>query len=112
MEMFPNRRWIVINSNQVSQINWNQILESSPESLRYSVDGTKTFVKYEVTIVEEDHQETYIDAETGQEVTYWVYAGVYGRPDIYQEGMIEYNHQQMLDFLSGPDWTPPMDMNV
>jgi hypothetical protein len=109
MEMFPNRRWLIIDATMVPQINWNQILESSPQGLRYSVDGTKTFVKYEVTVVEQDYQETYIDVETGQEVTYWVYAGTYGRPDIYQEGMTEYKHQEMLDLLSGPEWTTPME---
>ena len=46
---FPNRRWCIINSGDVSAVNFGQVLENSAQTCRYSVDGTKTFVKYNIT---------------------------------------------------------------
>tara|TARA_Y100001963_G_scaffold113540_1_gene157259 strand:+ start:16 stop:516 length:501 start_codon:yes stop_codon:yes gene_type:complete len=46
---FPNRRWCIINSGDVSSVNFGQVLESSAQTCRYSVDGSKTFVKYNIT---------------------------------------------------------------
>ena len=46
---FPNRRWCIINSGDVDAVNFGQVLENSAQTCRYSVDGTKTFVKYNVT---------------------------------------------------------------
>jgi hypothetical protein len=83
-------------------------LESSTDSLRVSVDGTKTFVKYEINIVTEDYVVTSINATTGEESSYTVTAGVYGRPAIYSEEYPEYNHQEILELLATPEWTQPM----
>jgi len=109
MSRFPNRRWLVIPTSEVSNINFNQVLESSADSLRYSVDGTKTFVKYEVTVVEESYTQTYIDPETQEEVTTTVLAGVYGRPSIYNGTYPEYNHEDILALLATEEWTAPVD---
>ena len=46
---FPTRRWCIINSGDVSSVNFGQVLENSAQTCRYSVDGTKTFVKYNIT---------------------------------------------------------------
>ena len=46
MSRFPNRRWLVLPVSEVENINFNQVLESSLDSLRYSVDQSETFVKY------------------------------------------------------------------
>ena len=46
---FPNRRWCIINSGDATNVNYDQILENAATTLRYSVDGSKTFVKYNVT---------------------------------------------------------------
>ena len=109
MSTFPNRRWLIIPTTAVESIDFNQILESSPESLRLSVDGTKTFVKYEINEVLEDQTYTGINPETGEEITNTTLAGVYGRPNIYQEGDTEYNHEEILHILSTEEWTKPME---
>ena len=106
---FPNRRWLIIPTTATGSIDFNQILESSPESLRLSVDGTKTFVKYEINEVLEDIVHTTINPETLEETTSTTLAGVYGRPDIYQEGDTEYNHEQILEILSTEEWSKPME---
>ena len=105
MSRFPNRRWLIISANDVENINFNQVLESGSDTLRYSVDGTETFIKYEVTIVEQDEVHTFTDPETGEEQTTTTLAGVYGRPSFYTESMTEYNHQEILDILSTDEWT-------
>jgi len=46
---FPNRRWCIINSGDATNVNYDQILENAATTLRYSIDGSKTFVKYNVT---------------------------------------------------------------
>ena len=105
MSRFPNRRWLIISANDIENIDFNQVLESGSDTLRYSVDGTKTFIKYEVTIVEQDEVHTFTDPETGEEQTTTTLAGVYGRPSFYTESMTEYNHQEILDILSTDEWT-------
>ena len=108
MSRFPNRRWLVIPATEVENVNFNQVLEASADSLRYSVDGTQTFVKYEVRVVEEDITETFIDAETGEEQTVTTLAGTYGRPSIYTE----YNHAEILALLATEAWSAPAEEQI
>ena len=109
MSTFANRRWLIIPTTLIGSIDFNQVLESSPESLRLSVDGTKTFVKYEINEILEDQTYTGINPETGEETTHTTVAGVYGRPSIYQEGDTEYTHEEILTILSTEEWTTPME---
>ena len=109
MSTFANRRWLIIPTTLTGSIDFNQVLESSPESLRLSVDGTKTFVKYEINEILEDQTYTGINPETGEEITHTILAGVYGRPSIYQEGDVEYTHEEILTILSTDEWTTPME---
>jgi len=102
---FENRRWLVIPTDKIDDINFDQVLEPNKDSLRKSIDGTETFVKYSVTIIEEDYVTTVIDAESGEESNYTVKAGVFGRPDIYSEDYKEYKHKEMLELLSTDKWT-------
>jgi len=44
---YDNRHWVVISASDVSNIDFTQVLETSADTLRYSVDGTQTFVKYD-----------------------------------------------------------------
>jgi hypothetical protein len=108
MSTFTNRRWLIIPTTLTGSIDFNQVLESSPESLRLSVDGTKTFIKYEINEVLEDQTYTGINPETGEETTSTTLAGVYGRPSIYSEEYTEYTHEEILTILSTEEWTTPM----
>ena len=102
---FENRRWLVVPTSIVDDIDFNQVHESNIESLRKSVDETLTFVKYEVNVVEETYTETFEDIETGEEVTNTIEAGTYGRPSIYSEEYTEYTHSEILELLSTEQWT-------
>jgi hypothetical protein len=45
--MFDQRRFSIISSGDASLIDFSTVCETSIDTLRYSVDGTKTFVKYD-----------------------------------------------------------------
>jgi hypothetical protein len=48
MNTFEKRRWLIIPVSLIESIDFNEVLESSANNLRLSIDGTKTFVKYEI----------------------------------------------------------------
>jgi hypothetical protein len=98
---FENRRWLVIPTSIIDDIDFNQVHEPNAESLRVSIDGLETFIKYEVNVVEETYTETIVDAENPDlESTVTVEAGTYGRPSIYDEAYTEYNHADILALLA------------
>ena len=45
--MFDNRKWVIIGRDDVSSVDFSKVMERSADTLRYSTDGNKTFVKYE-----------------------------------------------------------------
>ena len=106
---FENRRWLVIPTSVLDDIDFNQVLEPRKESLRKSVDGTLTFVKYEINVIEETYTETFWDVDTNQEMTNTIEAGVYGRPDIYNDDYTEYNHSEILELLATDQWTEQLE---
>ena len=103
--MFENRRWLVIPTEITGSIDFNEVLESSVEGLRLSLDGTQTFVKYDVTEVTSSFESVFINAESGEEITETVESGVFGRPSIYSEEYNEYNYQEILSLLSTNKWS-------
>lgn len=69
------RKYVIINSSDVSSVDFSEVVETSANTLSYSVDGTKTFVKFE-----------------GEETPSFLV----GKP--------QHNHAQILEILSGPEW--------
>lgn len=102
--MFENRRWLVIPTSLTGSINFYEVHESSVDTLRLSLDGTQTFVKYDITEITESYSETYPDTETGEPVTTVFEAGIYGRPSIYSPEYPEYTHSEILNLLTGSAW--------
>ena len=49
---FENRKFIIFNVSELNQIDFNQVLETSLDTVRKSVDNTKTFVKWDGVIPE------------------------------------------------------------
>jgi hypothetical protein len=47
MNTFDNRQYIIFNVSELSAINFEDVLETSENTLLRSVDGSKTFVKWE-----------------------------------------------------------------
>ena len=42
-----NREFVVFNVSEIDDINYDEVIERSADFLRLSLDGEKTFVKYE-----------------------------------------------------------------
>ena len=49
---FENRKFMIFNVSELNQIDFNQVLETSLDTVRKSVDNTKTFVKWDGVIPE------------------------------------------------------------
>ena len=81
--MFENRKWVIISKDDVSSIDFTQVLETSASTLRYSTDGNKTFVKYE------------------------------GSQPSFLSGKTEYTHSQILAILNDVDgeWINEITIN-
>jgi hypothetical protein len=47
---YDNRKFMIFNISELNQINFNEVLETSSDTVRKSVDETKTFVKWDGTI--------------------------------------------------------------
>ena len=44
---FENRKWVIFNTSETGSIDFSQVLETSAETLRLNLSGSRTFVKYE-----------------------------------------------------------------
>jgi len=69
------RTYVIIDASEVSSVDFDQVAETSADTIRYSLDGTKTFVKYE------------------------------GTQPFFLLGKTEYSHEEILSILSGPEWS-------
>ena len=45
--MFDNREFMIFNVSELPLINFEEVLETSENTVRRSLDGTKTFVKWD-----------------------------------------------------------------
>ena len=41
-----SRTFVILDADEVVNINFNEVLEDSADTLRFSLDGDKTFVKF------------------------------------------------------------------
>ena len=45
--MYENRKYVILNTSETGSINFSQVMETSVNTLRTNISGSKTFVKYE-----------------------------------------------------------------
>ena len=81
--MYENRSYLIFSISEIDKIDFSKVQETSADTLRLSVDGTKSFVKWE--------------GEAPEFVATLTTA----------EG--PYTHSEILTILSGPEWTAPME---
>ena len=79
---YPNRRFVIFNVTELNQIDFNQVFETAIDTVRKSVDETKTFVKYDMP------QPSSVASLTTKSQ--------------------EYTYDEMLNILSTPEWNKPM----
>ena len=106
---YDNRRYLIIPTTITGSINFNEVHETSVDTLRLNISGSQTFVKYEVTEVTASYTETYEDLETGTTGSRTVEAGLYGRHSIYSGSYSEYTHSEIISILTGSEWTSPIE---
>lgn len=108
-----NRQYMIFNTIEVSLINFNEVIETSAETLRTSNDGTKSFVKWEgrqiivsgMPTFDLDENGNPIISGTPEEVVTEAYI-----PDSIKAlttGEGPYTHEEILVILAGSDWTDP-----
>ena len=82
LQDYENREFMIFNVSELNQIDFTQVLETSVDTVRKSVNQTKTFVKWDGTIPESVNNLT------------------------TKEG--PYTYDEILVILSTPEWTSPM----
>ena len=78
---YDHRHYVIFNCSELDKIDFNQVLETSIDTVRKSVDGSDTFVKYEG-----DMPSSVVSLTTKSQ---------------------EYSHNEILLILSTPEWTDP-----
>ena len=48
MEEYDNRRFVIFDVSELESVDFSEVYETSSSTVRKSVDGAKTFVKYNV----------------------------------------------------------------
>ena len=78
---YEDRNYMIFPVDQVSAIDFNEVLETSQDTLRKSVDETKTFVKW----------------EGEQPICVYLLSGTEG----------PYTHSEILSIMDTSAWTDP-----
>lgn len=81
LQEYDNREFMIFNVSELNQIDFTQVLETSLDTIRKSVNQTKTFVKWDGLIPECVNNLT------------------------TKEG--PYTYDEMLQILDGTEWTDP-----
>jgi hypothetical protein len=78
--------YVIFNVSELDKIDFNQVFETSIETVRKSVDETLTFVKYATD--EMPSSVSSLDTKQGP-----------------------YSHEEILAILATPEWNPPYPEN-
>lgn len=84
--LYEHRSYMIFNVSELDQIDFSTVLETSAQTVRKSVDETKTFVKWE------NEMPACVSGLTTKEGPY--------------------NHSEILEILSGAEWTATLDENM
>ena len=110
--MYEQRNFAIFSTTEIDQVDFSQVLETSADTLRKSVDETKTFVKWDQGPYDPTPYEV-IDAETGETT---MFTPEPPQPPAFLSTLttIEgpYTYSEILDILSGHEWTAPMEEMV
>jgi len=72
-----SRKYVIINADEVDSVNFSQVDETSENTVRFSTDGSLTFVKF--------------DTDTTPS---------------FLVGKTQYTHSEILAILATDAWTP------
>ncbi len=94
--MNDNKHWVIFDCTELSTINFSQVEETSIDTVRKSVDGSQTFVKYSFTTY-------YLNENQDSPLVDTMPSSVEALTTKSQP----YSYNEILTILSGPDWTDP-----
>lgn len=80
---YNNREFMIFNVSELPNIDFNEVLETSIDTVRKSVDETKTFVKWDGETIPPSVQS--LSTKEGP-----------------------YTYEEILDILSTPEWSEPI----
>lgn len=83
--VYNNRQFIIFPITEISKVDFTQILETSEDTVRKSVNGTKTFVKWDT-----EEQPAFISTLLNTEGPY--------------------TYEEILEILSTEEWSLPLDI--
>ena len=72
-----SKKYVILDADEVGDIVFSEVFETSAATLRFSLDGSQTFVKYE------------------------------GAKPRFLHGKDTYTHSEILAILATPAWNPP-----
>ena len=81
---WDNRHWVIIPVTELDNVDFSQVCETSIDTVRKSVDGTQTFVKWD-----------------GHDMPATV-AALQNKSEVY-------SHEEILAILATEAWSPPME---
>jgi hypothetical protein len=84
--MYEQRNFAIFSLTEIDKIDFTQVLETSADTLRVSTDGSKSFVKWD------GEQPEFVSELTTLEGPY--------------------TYTEILEILSGEEWTAPMDEEI
>jgi hypothetical protein len=84
--MYTNRQFLIIPTSELSKVDFDQVQETSPETVRKSVDELKTFIKWD------DVEPTFLSELVNTE-----------GPFTYEE---------ILNILSTEEWSPILEETI
>ena len=77
---YEQRQFMIFNVSELELIDFSQVLETSIDTVRKSIDGTKTFVKWDGEIIPSSVE--LLSTKEGP-----------------------YTYTEIIDILNGPEWT-------
>ena len=77
---YEQRQFMIFNVSELELIDFSQVLETSIDTVRKSIDETKTFVKWDGNTIPSS-----VDSLTTKEGPY--------------------TYTEIIDILNGPEWT-------
>ena len=81
--IYDDRHFMIFNVSELNSIDFSTVLETSPETVRKSVDETKTFVKWE------GEMPACVENLTTKEGPY--------------------SYEEILEILAGSEWSSPLE---
>jgi len=73
-----SRKYVIINADEVDSVDFSKVDETSADTVRFSTDGSQTFVKFD-----SDTTPSFLDGKT------------------------QYTHSEILTILATDEWSNP-----